>query len=179
MTDKNFFYPKVLVWARETAGFTQSAAADRLQIREAYGKTALQRLNEIETGISQPSNKIIRRMSKLYNRPEAAFYLDFVPEESVHGADFRTFKPGVTKIEKGLSDAVVRNILARQSIVKDTLIELGEAETLTFLSSSSAENSVNDIAKSINPDYSSGDSKKMKKALDIVLGMPIYSIIVR
>lgn len=149
MTDKNFFYPKVFIWARETAGYTQSEAAVRLQIKDAYGKTALQRLNEIETGTSQPSNKIICRMAKLYHRPEAVFYLDFVPEESGYGADFRKFKPGVTKIEKGLSDAVVRNILARQSIVKDTLIELREAETLTFLDSSSVENSVYDIAKSI------------------------------
>lgn len=74
--------PELLVWARETAGFSAGVAADRLKI-------PADRLEAWEKGQSRPSLAQLRKIAQLYKRPLAAFYLPRPPaaEEPVH--DFR------------------------------------------------------------------------------------------
>src|SRR2546430_1284507 len=74
--------PALVVWARETAGFTRDAAAERLKITPG-------RLESWERGEARPSVPQLRRLAQLYKRPLAAFYLPRPPaaDEPVH--DFR------------------------------------------------------------------------------------------
>ena len=74
--------PELLVWARETAGFSAGGAAERLKI-------PADRLEAWERGEARPSLPQLRRVAQLYRRPLAAFYLPRPPEaeEPVH--DFR------------------------------------------------------------------------------------------
>jgi Zn-dependent peptidase ImmA (M78 family) len=74
--------PALLIWARETAGFSAGAAADRL-------KVPVDRLEAWELGDARPSLPQLRKVAQLYRRPLAAFYLPRPPaaEEPVH--DFR------------------------------------------------------------------------------------------
>jgi Zn-dependent peptidase ImmA (M78 family) len=74
--------PELLVWARETAGFSAGVAADRLRV-------AVDRLEAWERGEARPSLPQLRKLAQLYRRPLAAFYLPRPPaaEEPVH--DFR------------------------------------------------------------------------------------------
>jgi Zn-dependent peptidase ImmA (M78 family)/DNA-binding XRE family transcriptional regulator len=73
---------KLLVWARETAGFTLEDAAERL-------KTGPERLVSWERGQSRPSIAQLRKLAQIYKRPLAVFYLPEVPssDEPIH--DFR------------------------------------------------------------------------------------------
>lgn len=149
MTNVNTFNPKIFFWARETAGYTREEAVKKLPLGDTYGKSALERLVEIETGISSPSNTLIRNMAKQYHRPEAVFYLNNIPKGKDLGVDYRTFEADTSKVEQGLADAVVRNIAVRQNIVKATIIENNECKHLTFVGSASKADSMLTIANSI------------------------------
>jgi Zn-dependent peptidase ImmA (M78 family)/DNA-binding XRE family transcriptional regulator len=74
--------PELLVWARETAGFSAGVAADRLNV-------SADRLEAWERGEARPSVPQLRKIAQLYRRPLAAFYLPRPPaaEEPIH--DFR------------------------------------------------------------------------------------------
>lgn len=69
--------PDLLVWARETAGFDLSTAAEKLGVDE-------EKLVAWELGEDQPSIPQLRKAAELYKRPLAVLYL---PEPPV------TFRP--------------------------------------------------------------------------------------
>jgi Zn-dependent peptidase ImmA (M78 family) len=71
--------PELLVWARESAGFVLAEAAEKLQLDA-------DRIAAWETGEQAPSIPQLRRLSKLYRRPLAVFYLQEVP------ADFQVIR---------------------------------------------------------------------------------------
>jgi len=66
--------PDLLIWARESAGFTKEDAANKLRIK-------LQRLEDWEAGASRPTIKQLRKLGQLYKRPIAVFYLDEKPTD--------------------------------------------------------------------------------------------------
>ena len=76
--------PKILKWARETAGMTLEEAAQALDV------TRPQRLEELELGKEQPSRPLLLRMAKEYRRPLLTFYLSNPPGRGDRGQDFRT-----------------------------------------------------------------------------------------
>ncbi len=118
--------PKILVWARETAGLT---------LEEAGPKLNIQRLASYESGEATPSRSLILRMSQLYRRPLLAFYLPEPPPIADRGADFRTLPEKYSNNELALVDALIRNITARQSMVRAVLEEEEEAEPLRLIGS--------------------------------------------
>lgn len=73
--------PTMLVWARETAGYTVPAAAAKLKI-------AVDRLVAWESGDETLSVAQLRTLAEVYKRPFAAFYLP-EPPASPRVADFR------------------------------------------------------------------------------------------
>jgi Zn-dependent peptidase ImmA (M78 family)/transcriptional regulator with XRE-family HTH domain len=64
--------PKLLIWARERAGYTVDEAAGRLPVRP-------ERLAEWEAGSARPTVKQLRRLGGIYNYPLAIFYLPEPP----------------------------------------------------------------------------------------------------
>lgn len=74
--------PDLLVWARESAGFSLELAAARLEV----DATAL---TEWETGDSRPTVARMRKIAALYRRPFALFYLPSRPRDFQPMHDFR------------------------------------------------------------------------------------------
>lgn len=141
--------PNILRWARETAGLTPEDAVKKLDINDARGIAALERLAALETGNDAPSRTMLVKMAKHYRRPLLTFYLHDIPRRGDRGEDFRTLPEPVGQTEAGLVDAVVRDIRARQALVRDSLEAAGEAETLPFIGSMKRKDGVAAVVGSI------------------------------
>lgn len=137
--------PNILVWARQTAGLTVDEAARKLRIQHAYGKPPKERLHSIESGQVEPKRSLLLKMSKQYRRSLLVFYMSEPPKKGNRGKDFRTLPDDYTKREDSLVDALVRDILVRQSIVRNALEEEEEFEALTFIGAFDSSDDFNEI----------------------------------
>lgn len=118
--------PELLIWARETAGFSREKAAKSLAIGgiKVSGEEMLRRYEDGEKEISRP---LLVKIASLYRRPLLVFYLPSPPPRAERGEDFRTL-PDELRIEsKGSLDALVRDIYVRQDLVKNVLQDVEEA----------------------------------------------------
>ena len=125
--------PEVLKWARETAGLTRDAAANKLGIAAAYGRKPAQRLAAFESGDAEPTEALLDKMARQYRRPLVAFYLPSPPPTADRIADFRTVTQGRTPKSEALLDALVRKVISRQGMVRALLECEGEAQVLPFI----------------------------------------------
>ena len=144
--------PEILVWARETAGLTQEEAAKKLGFRDSGLSSAKDKLQAIEYGQKEPSRPQLLKMAGQYRRPLLAFYLSKPPQQSKRGVDFRTLPQGdfpYKPYNEGLLDALVRDIRARQSMVRAVLEEEDEAETLSFIGSHQIEDGQESVLGSL------------------------------
>lgn len=116
----------VLNWARETSKLSLEEAAHKL------GLTA-EKLGAFEDGTKEPSRSLLIRMSKLYHRPLLTFYLDQPPRIGDRGEDFRTLPDNFEEIENTYADVLIRDIKARQSIIRETLVNEDEEIHLDFI----------------------------------------------
>jgi Zn-dependent peptidase ImmA (M78 family)/transcriptional regulator with XRE-family HTH domain len=127
--------PEILIWTRETAGLSIEEAAAKLGIKDARGVAAVDRLAALEAGEGEPSRPLLLKMAKLYRRPLLTFYMSAPPRKGDRGEDFRSLPERETKAEP-LIDALVRDIRARQAMVRAILEDEEEAEPLRFIGSS-------------------------------------------
>ena len=127
--------PEILVWARETAGLSPEEAARKLDIRDTKKADALARLSGYETGAEEPSRALLARMSQQYRRPLLAFYLPEPPPKGDRGADFRTLSGEVNPRDAAILDALIREMRARQSMVRDMLEDDDDTTPLPFVGS--------------------------------------------
>ena len=126
--------PSVLAWARRTAGLSPADAVRKLQLRDARGVAAVDRLAALETGTDHPTRPLLAKMAKVYRRPLVAFYLE-APSRSVqHGTDFRTSTGGTFVAQDSLVQALVREVIARQGMVRAQL-EDEESAPVKFIGS--------------------------------------------
>lgn len=139
----------ILRWARETAGLTPEVAVQKLDIKDARGVAALDRLEALEFGRSSPTRPMLVKMAKQYRRPLLTFYMPSVPQRGDRGEDFRTLPETVSGVEAGLVDAVLRDIRARQALVRATLESADEAHILPFIGSKSQSDGVSAVVASI------------------------------
>ena len=115
--------PDILSWARDSAGLSMEEAVAKLSLNAAYGKTPIERLQELESGAREPSRPTLVRMAKQYRRPLVAFYLSKPPKRGDRGTDFRSLSGAHPPGADAAVQALVRQILARQSILRDILAE--------------------------------------------------------
>ena len=127
--------PQILIWARETAGLPPHEAVRKLAIRDTQKMTALARLAAYETGAEEPSHPLLLKMSRQYRRPLHTFYLSAPPPKGDRGADFRTLSGELLPQDAAILDALIREMRARQSMVRDLLKDEDEAEPLSFIGS--------------------------------------------
>jgi Zn-dependent peptidase ImmA (M78 family) len=140
--------PEILVWARETAGLSIGEAVARLGMKDARGVAAVDRLAALEEGSGAISRPLLLRMSKLYRRPLLTFYMGAPPRKGDRGEDFRNLPQRHTDGEP-LVDALVRDIRARQSMVRAILEDDEEMEPLRFIGSMSMDDGVGAVLASI------------------------------
>ena len=126
---------EILGWARETAGITPEDAVKKLGIRDAWGVKAVDRLMALESGQIEPTRPTLVIMSKHYHRPLLTFYLSSPPMMGERREDFRTLPIDPPASAYPLIDALIRNVRARQSMVRAVLEDEEEAETLPFVGS--------------------------------------------
>ncbi len=127
--------PEILVWARETSGLSQKEAAGKLGFQDSRASTALDKLAALEIGAKEPTRAQVVKMADVYRRPLLTFYLSKPPLKGNRGADFRTLLAGHSPADDALLDALVRDITARQSMVRAVLEDEEEAEPLEFIGS--------------------------------------------
>lgn len=125
--------PEILRWARSTARMTPEQAVEKLRIRDARGVSAVQRLTEYETGRVAPTRALLVRMAQHYPRPLLTFFLPAPPHSKERGVDFRVQPGGVPVAESAVVDALLRDVRARQSMIRAVLEAEEEAQPLPFV----------------------------------------------
>jgi len=131
--------PEILKWARETAGLSVADAAHKVGLRAARGVDPVTRLEALEQGEQPPSRALLARMAKQYRRPLVTFYLDSPPKRTDRGHDFRTTTSEAPEGEEALLDALIRSVLARQSLIRAALEAEDDVEQLDFVGASRIE----------------------------------------
>ncbi len=125
--------PDILVWARETAGLSPEAAIKKLKLKDARGVAALDRLEALEVGTSDPTRPMLLKMSKQYRRPLLSFYMRERPIMADRGQDHRMLPDSIDAQEMAWADVVIRDIHARQSLVREVLIDDADTVALEFV----------------------------------------------
>ncbi|MEK9505183.1 ImmA/IrrE family metallo-endopeptidase [Gaopeijia maritima] len=115
--------PEILKWAREKAGLSYADAARRLGIGSARGVAADDRIRALETGEVHPTRAQLGRMSKVYHRPLVTFYLAAPPPAGPKGQDFRRVVDRDLDSDEPTLDALIRDVVARQELVRAALLE--------------------------------------------------------
>jgi len=109
MADKAYITPKVLKWARESARMADFIAASKVSV-------SVEKLQEWEEGVSQPTIRQAQILAKTYKRPFALFFLPDIPRDFQPLQDFRT------KGSKELSTAsifIIREIQQKQNWISE------------------------------------------------------------
>lgn len=150
MTIKHATARSVYTWARERAGYTLEEATKTLPIIEAFGKSPIERLREIESGLSNPNRTVIRGMAKCYKCPEIVLKNGKIPTETNYGVDYRSLPQTVSRVEKAVLDATVGNFRTRQSYIKAVMADLDELTHLPFVDSVSIKENYKNIATAIS-----------------------------
>jgi len=141
--------PDILRWARETSGMNLEEAAKKINLRDAHGIAAADRLFAIESGEQEPTRPLLLRMAKQYRRPLLTFYMSAPPQKGDRGKDFRTLPAGYTAADDALLDVLIRDVQARQSMIKAVLEDEEEANPLWFVSSAKMADGLSTILSSI------------------------------
>lgn len=136
-------------WAREKAKLSVEEAAHKLDLKDSKETSAAEKLAAYEGGNKDPSRSLLIRMSKLYHRPLLMFYLDRPPQIGDRGEDFRTLPDDFAEVEDAYVDVLIRDIKARQSLVRETLIDEDEEVHLNFVGKFTIDHGVPRIVEAI------------------------------
>ena len=140
----------ILVWARETAGLEPEEAADRLGfIKPSNEESAAQRLLAFESGERKPTRNQLLKFAAVYRRPLLTFYMKKPPMRGDRGEDFRQTASRVSRRDNSLLDALLRDIRARQEMVKSLLEDEEETHDLPFVGSAAVDQGPKAVAASI------------------------------
>ncbi|MBI4556279.1 MAG: ImmA/IrrE family metallo-endopeptidase [Candidatus Hydrogenedentes bacterium] len=144
--------PEILRWARKAAGLTLEQAVEKLRLGPARGVSAVDRLAafevESEAGADVPRPLLVK-MAKKYRRPLLTFYMSAPPRQGDRGQDFRALPAGRLTTDDAALDALIRDVQARQSLVRAILEEEEEAVQLSFIGSKKTPDGVAAVLTSI------------------------------
>lgn len=141
--------PEILAWARETAGLTLEDATKKLRISDLRDSSAVNRLIALEKGDSEPTRPVLVKMAKQYQRPLLAFYMPAPPLTADLGHDFRTLPGDCSGVDNGRVDALLRDVCARQGIVRDALEFEEKMEPLSFINSCNTSQTLESVITSL------------------------------
>ncbi|MET1027882.1 MAG: XRE family transcriptional regulator [Dongiaceae bacterium] len=159
MSRANNINPSILVWARETAGLSIEEAAERLGFAESEATTATEKLAQLESGYRSPTRTQLAKFASVYRRPLITFYLKKPPAKGDRGEDFRQTSDTVSKRENALLDALLRDVRARQEMVRNLLEDDDDFRELNFVGSARIDDGApafaQAIARELDFDYTS------------------------
>ena len=138
MADKAFITPKVIQWARTTAGMTVNVSAAKVSVEPS-------RLLSWENGEDYPTMHQAQLLAKAYKRPLALFFLPDIPYDFTPLNDFRSQKSGPLSTA---SIFIIREMQQKQEWISTMLKESGE-EPLPFIGKYSTKNSPTVVANNI------------------------------
>ncbi|MHB8193480.1 MAG: ImmA/IrrE family metallo-endopeptidase [Bellilinea sp.] len=141
---------EILRWARETAGLSLEEASRKLHINGLKDLTAVDRLKSFETGDVSPTRALLLKMAKQYHRPLIVFYMTQPPRQGNRGQDFRTLPQDNPLQSNAFVDALIRDILARQSIVRAAMEDEDDIQNKDYVNSMQLLDGVPAFVKSIN-----------------------------
>ncbi len=139
----------ILVWARQTAGLSLEDAATRIGIQASAASSAAEKLEALENGEKFPTRNQLAKIAIVYRRPLITFYLRQPPPQASRGEDFRTLPFDAPPRESAKLDALLRNIRARQEMVRSLIEDEGEAIKLDFVASVAVQRGVQFVVESI------------------------------
>jgi Zn-dependent peptidase ImmA (M78 family) len=139
----------ILKWARQTAGLSKSQAVARLRLGDARGVAALDRLRSLEEGATHPTRALLVKMAKQYRRPLLTFYLSVPPVRGDRGEDYRTLPAIHSEREEALLDALIRDVKARQGLIRSALLDEDDAHPIPFIGSVRMEEGVASVVAAI------------------------------
>lgn len=131
--------PDIMRWAREGAGLDLVEAARKLHLGGSHGVDGADRLEAIELGYEHPSRSLLVRMARVYRQPLLVFYLAAPPRAGGRGQDFRTLPVDDDSTEEVVLDVLLRDVMARQEIIRAAIEEEDEPEPLAFVCSVTME----------------------------------------
>ncbi len=141
--------PKILKWARETAGLNVEDVAKKI-FTDGKKLSAIEKLELLESGEKKPTRPQLKKMSKAYHQPLLTFYLSKPPKRGDRGEDFRNL-PQRTTDRKGNAhlDFLMRNIKASQNLVHNLLEDGEDFVPLPFVNSATRSMGVERVAHDI------------------------------
>ncbi len=140
--------PEILRWARSTAGLSADDAARALGFSDTRVRSATERLDALEAGREEPTRSVLLRMAKTYRRSLLVFYLANPPRTGDRGSDFRAVPGGARPSFNPILDALIRDVRARQGLVK-SLLEEAESEPVDFVGTASLKEPVEALSRRI------------------------------
>ena len=150
MKRANNINPAILEWARETAGLELEEAVGRLGfIKATEEESAAQRLLSFESGERKPTRNQLLKFATVYRRPLLTFYMKQPPARGDRGEDFRQTASRLPRRENSLLDALLRDIHARQEMVRSLIEDEEETRELPFVGSAKIDQGADTVAASI------------------------------
>jgi Zn-dependent peptidase ImmA (M78 family)/transcriptional regulator with XRE-family HTH domain len=140
--------PRILSWARETAGLSVTEAAEKLGLKDSAKATAAEKLLALESGQRPPGQTTLQKAVSVYRRPLIAFYRAEPPARGDRGEDFRTAKSASARAN-GALDALLRDVRARQQMLRQVLEDEEEARLQPFVGSVRIEHGVGRVAAAL------------------------------
>jgi len=139
----------ILEWARTNSKLSIEEATKKLNIIDGKKFSAVEKLAAFESGEQEPSRPLLLRMAKQYHLPLLTFYLDKPPIVGDRGEDFRTLPDQFDEIENVNVNILIRDIKARQSTIRETLIDADEERKLDFIGKHKIEDGVTRVVQAI------------------------------
>ena len=112
--------PKLLVWARRMAGLDLEEAARKAGVKA-------ERLQAWERGDLRPTITQLRKLSDIYKRPLALFFLATPPADEASPRDFRRFDPAAAEPLSPALRLAIREARARREAALELFDELDES----------------------------------------------------
>lgn len=99
-------------------------------------------LAALEAGEKEPTRNMLASMARVYHRSLLTLYLAEPPRKGDRGEDFRTVVPEQSLKDEASLDALVRDLRARQSVVRTVLEDDEDAQPLAWVGSMRAQSGV-------------------------------------
>lgn len=141
--------PAMLAWARKTSGLSAEQAAGKIGLKLSTSATAAEKLQALETGQVKPTRKQLEKIAHAYWQPLTTFYLSSPPDAGDRGVDFRQHDQAIEPEDAARLNALLRNLRARQRMVRSLLEDDDDTQPLPWAGSISNSMPVKEAASRI------------------------------